>query len=429
MYGPPDEIESHPTGGSYQRPAEQGGGTTSTYPFEKWRYRWIEGIGQNVIMEFVDTTRNGEYRMTVDPSAKDASMYVPGSDGASLGTRRFSRVDGEPKDWGPSLEKLKSDLRTLRDQLVTLRASYSPEHPQVKKTQLQIQAMESLIARLSLNVVQPPGPWPLSEPPQIVAGSVPTEDRTRAGETVAYFRAELAKLRAKYGDAHPDVQAMQLKLNQALRASWLTAALGFMANIRESDLFEGAREFRGSTRRGGAVQHLRKDHDGRRRASRVFRGASRELLDVEFREDDGLEAGILCIQVRDERRGGVGRIRGEVGKTRVNHARFGRPKDRPPARVPAPHCSHIALVSCLRNSLREKMGSPLCPRPRRLQEERNIPAGTEQSVLFLGGLLLQKTSGTGSVHSVGTGSGLDLPVTSSVFRSITATQLSPVQAA
>ena len=55
-YGPPDEIESHPSGGTYERPYEEGGGSTSTYPFEQWRYRYIEGIGTNIILEFVDTT-------------------------------------------------------------------------------------------------------------------------------------------------------------------------------------------------------------------------------------------------------------------------------------------------------------------------------------------------------------------------------------
>ncbi len=79
MYGPPDEIESHPSGGSYERPAEEGGGETSTYPFEQWRYRYIEGIGTNIIIEFVDTTMSGEYHMTMDPSEKDALLYVPGA--------------------------------------------------------------------------------------------------------------------------------------------------------------------------------------------------------------------------------------------------------------------------------------------------------------------------------------------------------------
>lgn len=72
IYGPPDEIESHPSGGKYTKPAEEGGGTVDTLPFEQWRYRLIEGIGRNVIVEFVDTTTTGDYRLTKDPKEKEA---------------------------------------------------------------------------------------------------------------------------------------------------------------------------------------------------------------------------------------------------------------------------------------------------------------------------------------------------------------------
>jgi len=101
MYGPPDEIESHPSGGFYQRPIEEGGGSTSTYPFEQWRYRYIEGVGQNIVLEFVDPTLTGEYRMTMDPAEKDALLYVPGAGlsemealGLSSKLDRFTRTDG-----------------------------------------------------------------------------------------------------------------------------------------------------------------------------------------------------------------------------------------------------------------------------------------------------------------------------------------------
>jgi len=77
MYGPADEIESHPAGGSYQRPMEEGGGETSTFPFEQWRYRYLEGIGQEVIVEFVDNCMCGDYHMTMDRSEKDALLYTP----------------------------------------------------------------------------------------------------------------------------------------------------------------------------------------------------------------------------------------------------------------------------------------------------------------------------------------------------------------
>jgi len=42
-----------------------------------WRYRYIEGIGNNVEIEFVDRTLTGEYRMTMDPSEKNALAHVP----------------------------------------------------------------------------------------------------------------------------------------------------------------------------------------------------------------------------------------------------------------------------------------------------------------------------------------------------------------
>jgi GWxTD domain-containing protein len=79
VYGPPDEIDSHPSGGTYDRPMEEGGGETSTYPFEDWRYRYLEGIGQEVMIEFVDTCMCGEYHMTLDRGEKDALAKVPGA--------------------------------------------------------------------------------------------------------------------------------------------------------------------------------------------------------------------------------------------------------------------------------------------------------------------------------------------------------------
>jgi GWxTD domain-containing protein len=77
VFGPADEIESHPSGGSYERPMDEGGGQTSTFPFEQWRYRYLEGIGQEVIIEFVDTCMCGDYHMTMDRSEKDALKYTP----------------------------------------------------------------------------------------------------------------------------------------------------------------------------------------------------------------------------------------------------------------------------------------------------------------------------------------------------------------
>ncbi len=54
-FGPPDEIES---------------GNNSAHPFERWRYRFIEGIGNNVDFEFLDTAMSGEFHLTADPTEK-----------------------------------------------------------------------------------------------------------------------------------------------------------------------------------------------------------------------------------------------------------------------------------------------------------------------------------------------------------------------
>ena len=108
MYGPADEVDSHPSGGSYERPMEEGGGETSTFPFEDWRYRYLEGIGQEVIIEFVDTCMCGDYHMTIDRSEKDALKYTPNagltmyeSMGMSSKADRFSGGGLEQLGAGP----------------------------------------------------------------------------------------------------------------------------------------------------------------------------------------------------------------------------------------------------------------------------------------------------------------------------------------
>ncbi|MFY9607262.1 MAG: GWxTD domain-containing protein [Blastocatellia bacterium] len=97
-FGKPDQVESHPSGGSYQRPAYEGGGNTSTYPFETWWYRYIEGIGSDIEIEFVDPSGSGEYRIAQSPNEKDALLYTPNA-GLTLAeelgmTSKVDRITG-----------------------------------------------------------------------------------------------------------------------------------------------------------------------------------------------------------------------------------------------------------------------------------------------------------------------------------------------
>jgi len=101
IWGAPDEIDSHPTGGTYDRPPEQGGGSSTAYAFEIWRYRHLESIGENIEIEFVDPTGSGEYHITSDPCEKDALAHVPGAGpslseiiGRSTKAGRFTNSNG-----------------------------------------------------------------------------------------------------------------------------------------------------------------------------------------------------------------------------------------------------------------------------------------------------------------------------------------------
>jgi GWxTD domain-containing protein len=129
MYGPPDENDSHPSGGTYERPIAEGGGETSTFPFEDWRYRYIEGIGQEVIIEFVDTCMCGDYHMTIDRSEKDALLYTPNAGltlyeqmGMASKASRFTGGGLERLGTGPNSQDLSTKEFDRLEQYAKLQA-------------------------------------------------------------------------------------------------------------------------------------------------------------------------------------------------------------------------------------------------------------------------------------------------------------------
>ena len=150
MYGPADEIESHPSGGTYDRPPEEGGGTTSTYPFEDWRYRYLEGIGQEVIIEFVDSCMCGDYHMTMDRSEKDALLNVPGAGltmyeqmGMADKASRFNTGGLERLGAGPFNQNLQSKQFDRLEQFAKLQAP-----PPVKFKDLEEVVRSKMIVNL-----------------------------------------------------------------------------------------------------------------------------------------------------------------------------------------------------------------------------------------------------------------------------------------
>jgi len=113
-FGKPDSIDSHPMGGPYHRSSEEGGGDTETFPFEVWTYRYLEGIGSQIEIEFVDTCQCGEYHMTIDRGEKDALLHIPGAgltDQESLGqSNKAARFGNGLESIGPGF--FNQDLQT-----------------------------------------------------------------------------------------------------------------------------------------------------------------------------------------------------------------------------------------------------------------------------------------------------------------------------
>ena len=149
VYGKADEVDSHPSGGTYERPMEEGGGETSTFPFEDWRYRYIEGIGQEVIIEFVDTCMCGEYHMTMDRSEKDALLMTPNAGltlyeqmGMANKSSRFSGNGLERLGLGPQSSMLQTKEFDRLEQFAKLQAA-----PKVKFTDLE----EAVNSKIILN--------------------------------------------------------------------------------------------------------------------------------------------------------------------------------------------------------------------------------------------------------------------------------------
>ena len=130
---------------------EEGGGETSTYPFETWRYRYLEGIGQQVMIEFVDTCMCGDYHMTIDRSEKDALKTRPNagltlyeSMGMASKTYRFTNGGIEQLGQGPMSNTLQTKQFDRLEQFAKLQAA-----PAVKFKDLE----EIVSHKISINLM------------------------------------------------------------------------------------------------------------------------------------------------------------------------------------------------------------------------------------------------------------------------------------
>ncbi|GAB4108696.1 MAG: hypothetical protein Kow001_06960 [Acidobacteriota bacterium] len=142
LHGPPTEIESHPTGGAYFRPLREGGGVTGVFPYEIWRYRHIEGVGEDIQLEFIDPTFSDEYRLAMRPEEKDAFLHVQGgwTMAEELGlAEKKDRPVFNPGDWAKS-QYYPFMFQSIRDQpfqryetLAMVQRAPQLKHPELKE--------------------------------------------------------------------------------------------------------------------------------------------------------------------------------------------------------------------------------------------------------------------------------------------------------
>lgn len=132
-FGPPDSVEAHPAGGPYERPYYEGGGSTSTFPFEIWFYRYLEGVGSGIEIEFVDPTGSGEYRIAQSPDEKDALLYTPNG-GLTLYEQLGITSKADRPFFNPGNRNNPNYIRRAQDQPFEKLALYAnlQKAPQVK---------------------------------------------------------------------------------------------------------------------------------------------------------------------------------------------------------------------------------------------------------------------------------------------------------
>jgi GWxTD domain-containing protein len=132
MFGPPDDTDDHSEGGQYQRPMTEGGGSTTTFPWMTWRYRYLDNIGSDISIEFVDPSMTGEFHITMDPTEKDALTHVPNAGltfyeqmGLACYSQRFTRGDGTTLGTGSQALPASLDMFNRLDQYTKLQQAPS----------------------------------------------------------------------------------------------------------------------------------------------------------------------------------------------------------------------------------------------------------------------------------------------------------------
>lgn len=138
IHGPADEVKTFTAGHHLNREMSEGGGDTRTYPYEVWRYRHIEGLGDDVELEFVDKTFSGSFQLAVTPWDKEMLLNVPGA-GMTIGEMygAVTRADHPYNNWGVQAQEQYPELapRSANRPFERMEKYFKIQRPQAIKYQ------------------------------------------------------------------------------------------------------------------------------------------------------------------------------------------------------------------------------------------------------------------------------------------------------
>jgi GWxTD domain-containing protein len=72
LWGKPDSVDAHQPSGDPCARFPINCPETNMSPFEVWHYNFLEGIGNNILLEFLNSPKSGDYRLITDPNEKSA---------------------------------------------------------------------------------------------------------------------------------------------------------------------------------------------------------------------------------------------------------------------------------------------------------------------------------------------------------------------
>ena len=126
IYGPPDSIESTTPGALKEKDGEKLAEALSA-PVEVWQYRYLQGIGQEVKLQFIDVCRCGDFHMRADTRGFLMQFACP-QDGLSVCPDRKPTNDRpDPILPKPSTQIVKQPQVRFKDleEIVTTKVRYN----------------------------------------------------------------------------------------------------------------------------------------------------------------------------------------------------------------------------------------------------------------------------------------------------------------